>query len=71
MFVDHESGISHFYWSVGTNHEYEDIKNFTYSKEECVETGNDYEMKLQDGHAYFIAVKVFPLRIKEAQLVNK
>ena len=58
VFEDSESGISHYFWSIGSNHGYEDIMQFTYSDEECAETNKDTIFELQDGHACYITVMV-------------
>ena len=58
MFVDLESGISHYSWAVGTHAGYDDIFSFDDTEEECAKTPESTPLMLAEGHAYFVTVKV-------------
>ncbi|XP_060577218.1 uncharacterized protein LOC132734491 [Ruditapes philippinarum] len=57
VFVDMESGISHYSWAVGTHAGYDDIFPFDDTEEECAKTPENTPLTLKEGHAYFVTVK--------------
>ena len=58
VFIDLESGISHYSWAVGTHAGYDDIFSFDDTEEECAKTPENMPLTLKEGHAYFVTVKV-------------
>lgn len=58
VFHDTESGINKFMWSIGSKLGYDDIMSPLESEMECAVSRSDNPLKLRDGHAYFINVKV-------------
>ena len=58
VFVDFESGISHYSWAVGTHAGYDNVFSFADTDEECAKTPEQMPLSLKEGHAYFVTVKV-------------
>ncbi|XP_053400999.1 uncharacterized protein LOC128557566 [Mercenaria mercenaria] len=57
VFLDLESGMSHYSWAVGTHAGYDDIFLFHDTNEECANTQQNMPLSLREGHAYFVTVK--------------
>ncbi|XP_060580924.1 uncharacterized protein LOC132737608 [Ruditapes philippinarum] len=57
VFMDLESGISHYSWAVGTHTGYDDIFPFFDTEEDCASTPENENISLKEGHAYFVTVK--------------
>ncbi|XP_060604506.1 uncharacterized protein LOC132757271 [Ruditapes philippinarum] len=57
VFVDSESGISHYSWGVGTHPGFDDKFSFDGTEEECAKTPENKPLTLKEGHAYYITVK--------------
>ena len=62
-FVDVESGIVFYEWAVGSSPGHADILPFTKTEEQEIRNTRDIT-KLQEGHSYYITVKV---TIKQTQ----
>lgn len=58
MFQDVESGIESYAWSIGSNPRFTDVMDYTLTDGKCAETLNAVSLDLQEGHAYFVNVKV-------------
>ncbi|WAR05117.1 hypothetical protein MAR_020486 [Mya arenaria] len=59
VFEDKESGINRYEWSVGTNHGYEDVLEYTTVHGDCAESELHPSRTLTDGHSYFVTVKAY------------
>ncbi|XP_053398947.1 uncharacterized protein LOC128556937 [Mercenaria mercenaria] len=59
VFVDIESGVSHYSWAVGTHAGYDDIYLFHDTVEECTNTPENTPLSLREGHGYFVTVKAY------------
>lgn len=57
MFMDAESGLSHYMWGVGSSRGHDDVIAFMYTEQECIETGPT-AIDVLEGHAYYVSVKV-------------
>lgn len=58
VFVDPESEINFYEWSIGSEAGYDDIMNFTRVESECAENNEIERLDFKEGHAYYISVKV-------------
>ncbi|XP_053398434.1 uncharacterized protein LOC128556766 [Mercenaria mercenaria] len=57
VFMDVESGISHYSWAVGSHAGYDDVFPFADTEDECAKTPENMPLFLKEGHAYFVTVK--------------
>lgn len=58
MFVDPESTVDYYMWSIGSQPGYDDIMEFTREETECGENSKLNPLDLKEGHSYYISVKV-------------
>ncbi|VDI63397.1 Hypothetical predicted protein, partial [Mytilus galloprovincialis] len=66
VFIDKESGIDHYLWSVGSHPGHDDIIPFTKTTLDCGVSAEDKTINIHEGHAYFITVKA----INRANLIS-
>ncbi|XP_033124572.1 uncharacterized protein LOC117122905, partial [Anneissia japonica] len=59
VFIDHESGISTYEWSIGSKPYWADIYPNTFTSSEGAITNENYPLNLQEGHHYYITVKAY------------
>ncbi|XP_035696852.1 uncharacterized protein LOC118430249 [Branchiostoma floridae] len=59
VFLDPESGISHYEWSVGSGPGHADIMPFTRTESEEAVSDPALDLQLQEGHAYYVSVKAY------------
>ncbi|CAC5370733.1 unnamed protein product [Mytilus coruscus] len=60
VFIDLESGIDYYLWSVGSEPGYTDMMSYLKVVDgECGITDKNYPLVLQDGHYYYINVRAF------------
>ncbi|CAC5386461.1 unnamed protein product [Mytilus coruscus] len=60
VFIDVESGIDYYLWSVGSEPGYTDMMSYLkVVDEECGMTDENSPLDLQDGHFYYINVRAF------------
>ncbi|CAH1259452.1 Hypp2286 [Branchiostoma lanceolatum] len=59
VFLDPESGISHYEWSVGSGPGHADIMPFTRTESEAAVSDPALDLQLQEGHVYFVSVKAY------------
>ncbi|XP_071954211.1 uncharacterized protein [Antedon mediterranea] len=57
VFIDHESGISTYEWSIGSQPFWSDMYPNTKTTSEGAITNENYDLNLQEGHHYYITVK--------------
>ena len=58
VFSDPESGISRYSWSVGSQPGYDDMMGFTDRIDVCAQTDENTPLHLEEGHSYYVSVKV-------------
>lgn len=58
VFSDPESGIFRYTWSVGSQPGYDDMMAFTETSHVCSQTDEKQPLKLEEGHSYYVSVKV-------------
>ncbi|XP_078616241.1 uncharacterized protein LOC144884661 [Branchiostoma floridae x Branchiostoma japonicum] len=59
VFLDPESGISHYEWSVRSGPGHADIMPFTRTESEEAVSDPALDLQLQEGHAYYVSVKAY------------
>ncbi|XP_078696223.1 uncharacterized protein LOC144924666 [Branchiostoma floridae x Branchiostoma belcheri] len=59
VFLDPESGISHYEWSVGSGPGHADIMAFTRTESEEAVSDPVLDLQLQEGHVYYVSVKAY------------
>ncbi|KAI8487523.1 hypothetical protein Bbelb_347570 [Branchiostoma belcheri] len=59
VFLDPESGISHYEWSVGSGPGHADIMAFTRTESEEAVSDPALDLQLQEGHVYYVSVKAY------------
>eukprot|EP00058_Branchiostoma_floridae_P000533 XP_002586021.1 hypothetical protein BRAFLDRAFT_110187 [Branchiostoma floridae] len=59
VFLDPESGISHYEWSLGSGPGHADIMPFTRTESEEAVSDPALDLQLQEGHAYYVSVKAY------------
>ncbi|KAK3100189.1 hypothetical protein FSP39_015958 [Pinctada imbricata] len=57
LFIDIESGINYYEWSIGSQPGYDDVMNFTKVIDECAENNKTVPLNLHEGHCYYVSVK--------------
>nr|XP_034314147.1 uncharacterized protein LOC105348718 isoform X1 [Crassostrea gigas] len=57
VFVDPESTVDYYMWSIGSQPGYDDIMEFTREETECGENSKLNPLDLKEGHSYYISVK--------------
>ncbi|XP_072048762.1 uncharacterized protein [Amphiura filiformis] len=58
IFSDPESNIAHYLWAIGSQPGHSNIRKFTKSITAAANTEPDELLKLHEGHAYYITIKV-------------
>ncbi|XP_076113981.1 uncharacterized protein LOC143082265 [Mytilus galloprovincialis] len=66
VFLDKDSGIDHYLWSVGSHPGHDDIIPFTKTTLDCGVSAEDTNINIHEGHAYFITVKA----VNRANLIS-
>ncbi|XP_076113983.1 uncharacterized protein LOC143082268 [Mytilus galloprovincialis] len=66
VFLDKESGIDHYLWSIGSHPGYDDVIPFTKTMLDCGVSAEDTTIDIHEGHAYFITVKA----VNRANLIS-
>ncbi|XP_066275498.1 uncharacterized protein [Branchiostoma lanceolatum] len=59
VFLDPESGISRYEWSVGSGPGHADIMPFTRTESEATVSDPALDLQLQEGHVYYVSVKAY------------
>jgi len=65
VFIDQESGVHYYIWSIGSKPGYDDIMGYVnVSDVNCAVSDPNSPLNLHEGHAYFINVRVKHFRMK-------
>ena len=59
VFVDYESGVKHYEWGIGSVAGHADIMPFVKVTSEEATTDPGQPLMLQEGHSYYITIKVW------------
>ena len=74
-FVDAESGIAFYDWSVGSLPGHADIMPFARTETAQEMSPSDQALSLREGHSYFVTIRVIitkcRFRTKQAKLVSR
>jgi hypothetical protein len=58
VFLDPQSAVGKYKWSIGSQPGYDDIMEPTITDEECDVSDEDLPLHMLDGHSYYVSVRV-------------